>query len=950
MAKEKNNNQNNLGQIRRRILEEEMQQSYLDYAMSVIVSRALPDVRDGLKPVHRRILYAMYREGLRHSARYSKCAGVVGEVLKRYHPHGDMAVYDSLVRMAQPWSMRYPLIDGQGNFGSIDGDSAAAYRYTEARLAPVADEVLADIEKETVDLVPNFDATTQEPTVLPAKVPQLLMNGTVGIAVGMATNIPPHNLGELIAACVQLLDKPSSSLDELMEHIPGPDFPTGGTIYNPEEIRTAYGSGKGSIVMRARAEIVEEKGKFQIIVTELPFQVNKAALLEKIAELVKNKKITGIADLRDESDREGIRIVVDLKKEAYPRKVLNQLFKMTPMQSVFHVNLLALVDGIQPKVLDLKSALQHFIDYRREVVTRRTGYELKRAEERLHVLEGLLIALKNLDQVIAAIKKSASREEAQKNLIKKFRLTEIQANAILEMRLAALAALERQKVVDEHKEKKDSIMGLKGILASPKKIDGVIRKEFLAVKERYEDKRRTEISKQTLGKFSEKDLIPNEEVVVTLTGGGYIKRQPLAAYRLQKRGGKGVLGMTIKEEDIIESIKVARNHDDILFFTNRGRVFRQKVYEVPLASRIAKGTAIVNLVQLAPEEKVTGTIMIPDSKGGEGQFFAMITQRGIIKKTPLKAYQNIRASGLIAIKLDAGDQLSWIRLVEKGDEVVIITQAGQAIRFKEGDARSIGRSARGVRAIKLRPGDQVVGADVAGKGEKVGLLVVTEKGLGKKTPLSFYNLQKRGGLGVKTLKVTPRTGKLVGACLIGKEARGDVLMTSKQSQVIRLPLKSVPTLSRVTQGVTLMRLKGGDSVASFTLLFREEEIEEPKPVERREEKVQPKVEPPKEKKEKITKPPPRAEVKPSPKRAVPKLRKKKKLDRISRKEKPKPAKKVPLVSQLRSPRLRSGQAGQVKPRRAKLIKVKKLKPRIAKAKAKTKGRIMKGGFRLRRLK
>ena len=815
---------NLLGKIEPRILEEEIQQSYLSYAMSVIVGRALPDVRDGLKPVHRRVLYAMGEMGLRSNVKYRKSANVVGEVMAKYHPHGDLAIYDTVVRMAQDFAMRYPLVDGQGNFGSIDGDSAAAHRYTECRMTKMAEDMLADIDKATVDFMPNYDDTRLEPKVLPAKVPQLFLNGSVGIAVGMATNVPPHNLGELLDAVVLLIDKPEADVDELMRCVPGPDFPTGGIIYSPQEIKQAYATGKGSLVIRAVAEIEEAPRGFRIIISEIPYQVNKSMLIEKIADLVKNKKIVGISDLRDESDKDGIRIVIELRKDSYPKKVLNQLFKMTAMQTAFHVNILALVDGIQPEVLSLKLGLEHFIAHRQKIVARRTQFELTKAEERAHILEGFKIALDNLDVVITAIKKSYTKEDAHANLMKKFKLSEAQASAILEMRLSALAGLERQKVEDEYKEKQILIKELKSILADPKKVSGIIRKESLELKEKYKDERRTKIVKQTLGKFSEEDLVPNEEVVVTVTQGGYIKRQPVVAYKAQKRGGKGVIGMTTKEEDQIRSIQVAKNHDDILFFTNRGRVFRQRVYSVPQASRIAKGIAMVNLIQLSPEEIVTNTLMV-ESKEDNGNFI-MITKKGVIKKTEMVKYANIRNSGLIAIKLDEGDELKWICKSHQGDSVIIITKDGQAIHFAAADARLLGRSTRGVRGIKMRTYDEVIGAGVAPASGDYTVLVVSEKGLGKRTSVAQYTLQHRGGLGVKTFKVTDRTGKVVGATIVVKDLDADLIITSKHGQVIRMPLKHVSTLGRVTQGVTLMRLKTGDKVASFTIMGREEKEED----------------------------------------------------------------------------------------------------------------------------
>lgn len=812
----------NLGKIEFRQIGAEMQQSYLDYAMSVIVSRALPDVRDGLKPVHRRILFSMGQSGLRHNVKFRKSAEVVGAVLGFYHPHGDSAVYDSMVRLAQPWNLRYMLIDGQGNFGSIDGDPAAAQRYTEARMTALAEEILADIEKDTVDFMDNYSNTLKEPTVLPAKVPQLLLNGTVGIAVGMATNIPPHNLGEVLDGVKHLLDNPEATLDEIMQFIQGPDFPTGAIIFNPKDIRTAYETGNGGIVMRAVAEIVETKtGGHQIIVTELPYQVNKATLIEKIADLVKEKKIVGISDLRDESDREGIRIAVDLKKDSYPKKILNQLFKLTQLQSTFHVNLLALEGGLEPKVMGLITMLQHFIDHRRIVVRRRTQFELKKAEDRAHILEGLKIALDNLDAVIKTIRGSATKEEAHANLKSKFKLTDPQATAILDMRLQALAGLERKKVEDEYNEKQKLIAELKAILADPKKIDSIIKTECDELRERYGDERRTQISGRAVGDFTDMDLIPNERVVVTMTVGNYIKRQQINEYRTQQRGGKGVIGMTTKEEDQISVIQVAKNHDDILFFTNRGRVFRQKVFEIPQASRIARGTAAVNVVQLAPEEKITALLTM--SEGNIDGDLIMITSQGVIKKTAISAYANIRSNGLIAIKLDDGDELGWVRRSHKGDSVSIVTKEGQSILFNEDDARPLGRSTRGVRAIKLRSSDEVIGADVAKKGVAYGLLVVSENGMGKQTLLSQYTLQHRGGVGVKTMQITEKTGKIIGAKLVERGLDSDLIITSKEGQIIRLPFKSIPTLGRSTQGVRVMRMKANDRAASFTVMIMEEE-------------------------------------------------------------------------------------------------------------------------------
>lgn len=808
-----------IGKVMPRQIEAEMSQSYLSYAMSVIVARALPDVRDGLKPVHRRILFSMSESGLRHSAKYRKSAEVSGTVIAYYHPHGNVAVYDAMVRLAQPWNLRYPLVDGQGNFGSIDGDPAAAERYTEARMAAITEEILADLDKDTVDFQDNYSNTKKEPKVLPTRIPQLLLNGAVGIAVGMATNIPPHNLREMMGAITHLIDNPEADLEALMGFVKGPDFPTGGLIFNPEGIKEAYATGRGKIVIRGVAEIEEDEEGHQIIISELPYQVNKAELVTKIAELVKEKKIVGIQDLRDESDRNGIRVAVDLKRDAYPRKVLNQLFKLTQLQSNFHVNLLALENGIQPRVFDLKSALVEFIKHRRVVVVRRTQYELMKAEERAHILEGLKIALDNLDAVIATIKKSGTKEEAHQNLVKQFKLTDVQAQAILEMRLQALAGLERQKVEDEYLEKQKLIAALRALLADPDKIDGVIKDECNEIKERYGDDRRTEVSGKTVGDFTDMDLIPNEEVVVTMTVGNYIKRQSIAEYRTQRRGGKGVIGMTTKEEDQISTIQAAKNHDDILFFTNRGRVFRQKVFEIPQASRIARGTSMVNLIQLAPEEQVTALLVMADK--AENEDLVMVTQHGVIKKTAASAYMNIRSNGLIAINLDEGDQLHWVRRSRPGDEVVIVTRDGQSIKFKESDARPLGRSTRGVRAIKLRTGDEVVGADVAKKELAQTLLVVSENGLGKQTPVGQYTLQNRGGVGIKTMKVTAKTGKIVGTRLLEKGLPADLIITSNGGQIIRMPITGVPTLGRATQGVRLMRTKSDEKVASFTVLVVE---------------------------------------------------------------------------------------------------------------------------------
>ncbi len=816
----------NLGFVKPRILEEEMKDSYLDYAMSVIISRALPDVRDGLKPVHRRILYSMYNLGLTHNAKFRKCATIIGDVLGKYHPHGDMAVYDALVRLAQDFSMRYPLVDGQGNFGSIDGDSAAAYRYTEARMTKIAEQLLSDIEKDTVDFMDNFDGTRKEPKVLPSAIPNLLINGQMGIAVGMATNIPPHNLGEVVDGLVYLIDHPDATIEDLMEFIKGPDFPTGGAIYDINEIKEAYATGKGKILMRAQATIEEGKrGEYKIVVTELPYQVNKAALVAKIADLVKEKRIQGISNLRDESDREGMRIVIELKKDAHPQKILNSLYKLTPMQESFNVNMLALVGGIQPKVLSLKNILEYFIEHRKEVVTRRIKFDLEKAKERAHILEGLKIALAHLSQVISTIKKSKTRETAKENLIKKFKLTEIQAQAILDMKLAQLAALEREKIEKEYKEKKKLIKEYESILASPKKILKVIKEELLKVKEEFADSRKTKIYKTGIKEFKVEDLIPNEEVVVTLTKAGYIKRIPINTYKVQHRGGKGIIGATTKEEDIIDRLIVSKTHDFILFFTNKGRVFQSRVFEIPSGSRISKGQAIVNLIQIRGDEKVTGVLSFSEFK--EGYLF-MVTTKGTVKKTKIIDFKNVRKSGLIAIKLAPDEELRWIKQSSGKDEVFIATAKGLAIRFKEKDVRPMGRASHGVKGINLKKDDKVVGVDIIKEGKDKGryVLVVSENGLGKRTLLRNYKVQNRGGVGIKTAKVTEKTGDLVTVKIIDDKAT-DLIISSEKGQLIRLPVKSISILGRDTQGVRLMKLEKGDKVASVSVL-RKEEIEEEK--------------------------------------------------------------------------------------------------------------------------
>ncbi len=815
------------GNLQNKNISSEMEDSYLEYAMSVIVSRALPDVRDGLKPVHRRILHAMNEMGLKSSASFRKSAAVVGEVLAKYHPHGDSAVYDSMVRMAQDFAMRYELVRGQGNFGSIDGDSPAAMRYTEAKMEKISDELLEDIEKETVSWRDNYDGRYKEPTVLPTKLPQLLLNGTTGIAVGMATSIPPHNLGELIDGLMHLSENPEASIEELMEFIKGPDFPTGGLIYNNEDITTAYSTGRGGMVCRAKTEIVEKKGKkFSIIVSEIPYQVNKSNLITKIADLVRDKKLTGITDIRDESNKDGIRVVIELKKDSYPKKILNQLFKYTQLQTSFNMNMIALVDEIQPHLLDLKQVLDHFITHRKVVITKRTEYLLKMAQARAHILEGLKIAIDNIDEVIKTIKKSADKEEALEKLIKKFKLTELQGKAILDMRLQTLAGLERQKIEDELADKLALISNFEGILSSKAKILKIMQDEFAEVKEKYGDERRTQVIPNAIGSFTQKDTIPNAPVMVMLTKENYIKRIPVSSFTSQKRGGKGIIGGTTKEEDEIKLIKYAFNHDELLYFTNQGRVFKLPVFEIPKASRQAKGQAIVNLLQLQEGEIVTAIL-----KTGETfteQYLFMATSKGTIKKTKVEDFKNVRKSGLIAIKLRQGDSLEWVRECSELDEVVLISREGKCIRFNEKDARPMGRASIGVRGMKLKPGDQVVEMDIVKDKETAEVLVIMGNGLGKMTKVKDYRFQTRGGSGVKTAQITTKTGKVVGAKVLSSNTDADLIIMSKSGQVIRLHSSQIPSQGRATQGVYLMRMKPNDKVASISLIehVQEKEIEQ----------------------------------------------------------------------------------------------------------------------------
>jgi len=801
-----------------RKISDEMEESYLEYAMSVIVSRALPDVRDGLKPVHRRILHAMNEIGLKSSASFRKSAAVVGEVLAKYHPHGDSAVYDSMVRMAQDFSMRYRLVRGQGNFGSIDGDSPAAMRYTEAKLEKITDEMMGDIDKETVNWRDNYDGRYKEPTVLPTKLPQLLLNGTTGIAVGMATSIPPHNLSEVIDGVMHLSNNPEATIEELMEFIKAPDFPTGGIIYNIEDIKTAYMTGRGGMVVRAKTEIIERKGgKFVIIVTEIPYQVNKSNLISKMADLVRDKKIVGITDIRDESNKDGIRIVIELKKDSFPKKILNQLFKYTQLQSSFNMNMIALVDEIQPHLLDLKQVLEHFIEHRKVVITRRTEYELKIAKARAHILEGLKIAIDNIDEVIKTIRASQTKEIALDSLITKFKLTDEQGKAILEMRLQTLAGLERQKIEDELAEKIALIIELEGILADTGKILKIMQEELAEMKEKYGDERRTEIVEHAINSISRKDTIPNEAVMVMLSRENYIKRIPVNSFKAQNRGGKGIIGGTTKDEDEIKLIKYTHNHDELLYFTNQGRVFRLPVYEIPSASRTAKGQAVVNLLQLQKDEVVTAILKNINGKFEE-EYLIMATKNGTIKKTAAKDFENVRKSGLIAIRLRDDDSLEWVKEVSKENEVLIISREGKCIRFNEKDVREMGRASIGVRGIKLKSNDTVVEMDTVQSPEETELLVIMENGLGKMTKVKDYRFQARGGSGVKTANLTEKTGKLVGAKTIAKDTDADLIVISKSGQVIRLHTKNIPSQGRATQGVYLMRMKPSDKVASISLI------------------------------------------------------------------------------------------------------------------------------------
>ena len=812
-------------------VENVMEDSFLRYSMSVIIDRALPDVRDGLKPVHRRILYAMYKNGWRAPHATVKSARIVGEVMGKYHPHGDSSIYDAMVNLAQPWKMRYTLVEGQGNFGSMDGDDPAASRYTEARMDKVGAELLADIEKETVDFRDNFDGTEKEPVVLPAALPNILLNGQMGIAVGMATNIPPHNLGEVVDATVALIENPEASLEDLMKHVKGPDFPTGAEVYGGAPMKQAYATGKGSVTIRAVANIEERKnGRFNIVITEVPYGMSKEGFIEKVRQLVLDKKLTHIADARDESARGKIRVVVELKKDAYPKKILNQLYKMTDLQTNFHYNVLALVNGIQPRIMGLKEILAEFIKHRQKVIRRRTEYDLRKAKERAHILEGLKIALDNIDEVIKTIRESY--DDADKRLMERFGLSEIQAAAILAMQLRRLQGLERDKIEAELQELMALIAKYEEILADEAKILNVVKEELLAMKEKYGDKRRSKIFNHELGKFSEEELIPEEESVILLTAENYIKRVSQTDFRRQNRGGKGKRGMTTKEEDVISQILTTNSHDFLYIFTSQGRMFKMKAYEVPQASLTAKGTAAVNLLNMHPDEKITEIIKYnednqqSDDKSDDGadEYLFMATKNGTIKKTAMKNYANVRSNGLITIKLDPGDELKWVKPTTGKNDIIISTSAGQAIRFNEADVRAMGRSAMGVRGMRLRPKDEVVGMDIV-TDPKQKLIAVSANGYGKSTLVANFPTHKRGGVGIKVAAVTAKTGPIVAVHTLDPEA-SEVIMMSSNGQAIRVAVKDIPTLGRATQGVRIMRMADGDTVASIGIVLPEEKEEE----------------------------------------------------------------------------------------------------------------------------
>lgn len=805
-------------------LNREMRKSFLDYSMSVITSRALPDVRDGLKPVHRRILYTMHENGLYPEKAFRKCADTVGSVLGSYHPHGDASVYDAMVRLAQKFSTRYVLVDGHGNFGSVDGDPPAAYRYTESKMSKISMEMLTDIDKDTVDFAPNYDDRLKEPTVLPSRFPNLLVNGSTGIAVGMATNIPPHNLGEVIDGMCYYIDNPDAELDELMQFIKGPDFPTAGIVMGRSGIRAAYGTGRGKIVVRARTEITEGKnGRYQIVVTELPYQVNKRRLIEAMADLVKDKKIEGIADINDYSSREGMRLVVDLKRDANPQVVLNQLFSFTQLQISYGIILLALVDGV-PRILTLKQILEHYINFQKEVIVRRTRYDLKKAQERAHILEGLKIALDFIDEVIAILRASKDQASGKLKLIERFGLTEIQADAIVKMRLGQLTGLEREKIEEELRVLKEKIAEFMEILSNEGKVLEIVKTEAMAIGDKFKDERRTEIATVT-GEVDIEDLIPEEECVYTLTTMGYIKRQPVETYTIQRRGGKGIKGMTRKEEDVAETMFTCSSHDYIMFFTTKGKVYRLKGYEIPEGSRQSKGMNVVNLLPLENEEKISSMIKVPDFGGENIKYLCMVTRKGIIKRTELEQYRNLRKSGIIAINLDEGDELSWVWLTDGNDDIIVATRLGMSIRFNENDCRPIGRTARGVKAIELKENDEVIGMCVIGENEtdEKKVMTVSETGLGRLSEHSEYRLQSRAGKGVLNYH-TEKYGNVASVALVSPE--DDIIMISSDGILIRIPASQINIVSRTSKGVRVMRLADGERVVSAIAIKETGKIED----------------------------------------------------------------------------------------------------------------------------
>ncbi len=803
--------------LSKRSISTEMKESFIDYAMSVITDRALPDVRDGLKPVHRRILFAMGQMNLTAGAKTRKSAGVIGEVMGNYHPHGDTSIYEAMVKMSQDFATRYPLIIGQGNFGNIDGDSAAAMRYTEAKMSKISSEILKDIDKETVDFRPNYDNTKKEPVVLPSAVPNLLLNGTLGIAVGMATNIPPHNLGEVVDAALHLIDNGDATTEDLLQFVKGPDFPTGGTIYNQADINHAYATGRGGIVTRGQAEIVEDKkGAFQIIISSIPYRVNKTELIMKIADLVREKKIEGIKGLRDESTKD-IRIAIDLKGGAQPQSVLNYLYKHTQLEDTFHINIVGLVDGV-PKVLSLKSCLDEFIEHRKIVVKKRTEFDLKKAGAREHILLGLKKALDHIDEIIKLIKKSKDVDDARANLMKTFKFSEIQANAILEMRLQKLAGLERKKVEDELKAVQTLIEDLKDILAKPKRVLIIIKNELTEIKQKYGDERRTKVIKGGVKTLSDEDLIADETNVLVLTAGGYVKRTNPDEYRKQRRGGVGVVDLDTKDEDFITHFLTASTHSDILFFTDKGKAYQIKMFELPEGKRATKGKAIVNYLAISGEEKITSVLAMPKELKNLKLSLILVTKGGTAKRVDAENFKDVRRSGLLAISLDTGDELRSALFVHEGNEIIIATAKGQAIRFKDKDVRIMGRSAGGVRAIKLKKDDFLVGTDIVNKEMKnPEFLVISANGYGKKTSLKEYKVQSRGGSGIKTMKVTPKTGEIIASKVVTDEQE-EIATISKKSQVIRIGVKEIPSLGRQTQGVRIMKLREGDSIASVTCI------------------------------------------------------------------------------------------------------------------------------------